>query len=576
MAEQAVSADSPGRPETELPADPAAAAPEDRGAATRGQAAATPADVGAAPDAGSGAHTPAGPGAGSPADATTRPADDSLAASRAGSPAGGTRAERPATDSPALPRAGHPAGHTTGPPPGAGPSAGAISPAHLDGIIARQEEIFVARQPESRRLAERAGHALAGGVTSSWQTTRPQPVWLSHGKGSKIYDVDGNEYVDLHGGYGVSLAGHGHPAIVEAVRSQAALGTHFAQPAPAAVLVAEELTRRFGLPLWRFANTGTEATMDAVHLMRAITGRDLIIKVEGCYHGHHDSVQVSVCPEADEVGPRHKPAQVPSSTGIPRAIIDLTLVAGFNDLEGVARLLDEHPGQIAGMIIEPIMMNAGIILPERGYLAGLKDLLHSRGVLLTFDEVKTGLTAGPGGAAGLTGVTPDIICLAKAIGGGIVVAAIGGTEEAMGHVVRGDYEMVGTFNGNPLAMAACRAMLYEVATPAAYARIEVLRQQAVTGLQREIDRNGLQAHVVSVGAKGCVVFSADPVRDFRAFLTIDDAYSQAHWLYQHNGGVFLPPWGKSEQWLISVQHDEADMGRLTGNFAAFAAAVAGR
>jgi len=254
------------------------------------------------------------------------------------------------------------------------------STASIGDIIAWQEEVFVARQPESRRLAGRAGRALAGGVTSSWQTTRPQPVWLSHGKGSKIYDVDGNEYVDLHGGYGAALAGHGHPAIVEAIRGQAALGTHFAQPTPAAILVAEELTRRFGLPLWRFANSGTEATMDAVHLMRAITGRDLIIKVEGCYHGHHDSVQVSVCPEAREVGPAHKPSQVPASTGIPQAIMDLTLVVGFNDLEGVARLLDEHAGRIAGMIIEPIMMNAGIILPEPGYLAGLKDLLHSRGV----------------------------------------------------------------------------------------------------------------------------------------------------------------------------------------------------
>jgi glutamate-1-semialdehyde 2,1-aminomutase len=477
------------------------------------------------------------------------------------------------TDTTAEPAAGSAQGSTPRSPAVTADSAVPVDEAHVDEIIAAQEEIFCERQQESRRLAQRADRALAGGVTSSWQITRPQPVWLSHGKGSKVFDVDGNEYVDLHGGYGAALAGHGHPAIVEAIRGQAALGTHFAQPTPAAILVAEELTRRFGLPVWRFANSGTEATMDAVHLMRAITGRDLIIKVEGCYHGHHDSVQVSVCPEADEVGPAHKPAQVASSTGIPRAIMDLTLVVGFNDLEGVTRLLDENPGQIAGMIIEPIMMNAGIILPEPGYLAGLKDLLHSRGALLTFDEVKTGLTAGPGGATGATGVTADIICLAKAIGGGVSVAAIGGTEEAMQHVADGEYEMVGTFNGNPLAMAAARAMLCEVATPAAYERIEALRQQAVTGLQAEIDRNGLDAQVVSVGAKGGVVFTAEPVRDFRGFLGIDDSYSHAHWLYQHNGGVFLPPWGKIEQWLISVQHDESDIARFTDNFARFAAAL---
>ncbi len=443
----------------------------------------------------------------------------------------------------------------------------------LASIIEEQEDIFVRRQPESRRLASAAGQSLAGGVVSNWQITRPQPVWLSHGLGSKLYDVDGNEYVDLHGGYGVSLAGHGHPAMVEAVRSQVALGTHFAQPTRAALTVAQELTRRFSLPQWRFGNSGTEATMDAVHLMRAITGRDYIIKVEGCYHGHHDSVQVSVCPDAEDVGSADRPAQVPSSSGIPRAIMDLTLVVGFNDLAAVRQLLAEYPGQIAGMILEPIMMNAGIILPEPGYLAGLRDLLHAEGALLAFDEVKTGLTAGPGGATGFTGVTPDIVCLAKAIGGGVAAAAVGGTTEVMGHVADGTYEQVGTFNGNPLAMAACRAMLCEVATPEAYQRIERLRLRAVDGLERAIAGNHLDAHVVSVGAKGCVVFSTEPVRNFRGFLGIQDDYSNAHWLFQHNGGVFLPPWGKIEQWLISVQHDESDIDKFVANFATFAAAV---
>jgi len=442
-------------------------------------------------------------------------------------------------------------------------------------IIREQEEIFVRRQPESARLAALAGASLAGGVVSSWQITRPQPVWLSHGKGSKLYDVDGNEYVDLHGGYGVSLAGHGHPAIVAAVRGQVERGTHFAQPTENALVVAADLARRFGLPQWRFANSGTEATMDAVHLMRAITGRDKIIKVEGCYHGHHDSVQVSVCPDdpGDDRGSADRPNGVSSGTGIPQAITDLTLVVGFNDLDAVRTRLMENPGEIAGMILEPIMMNAGIIKPDPGYLAGLKELLHAHGALLTFDEVKTGLTAGAGGVTGMTGVTPDIVCLAKAIGGGIAVAAIGGTAEVMAHVANGDYEMVGTFNGNPLAMAACKAMLTEVATPEAYARLEKLRLLAVAGLEREIARNGLNARVVSVGAKGCVVFSSAPVRNFRDFLGVRDSFSHAHWLFQHNGGVFLPPWGKIEQWLMSVQHDDADIDRFTQNFAAFAEAV---
>jgi glutamate-1-semialdehyde 2,1-aminomutase len=445
--------------------------------------------------------------------------------------------------------------------------------AKLKQIIAEQEEIFVRRQPNSARLAAEAAEHLTGGVTSSWQITAPQPVWLSHGRGSKVWDVDGNEYVDLHGGYGAALAGHAHPAIARAISEQAKNGTHFAQPTPNAVAVATELAGRFGLPRWRFANSGTEATMDAVHLMRSITGRDLIIKIEGCYHGHHDSVQVSVAPEEEDAGPAERPASAPASSGIPRAITDLTLIATFNDLDSVARLLGEHRDQVAGMIIEPVMMNAGIIKPEPGYLAGLRTLLHDHGALLTFDEVKTGLTVGPGGVTRSEGVQPDLVTLAKSLGGGVSVAAIGGTVPAMEHVASGGYEMVGTFNGNPLAMAATRAMLTEVATPEAYERIEKLRQRAAAGIQAAIDENALTAHVVTAGAKGCVVFAGEPVSNYRGFLGVDDRYSHAHWLYQHNGGVFLPPWGKIEQWLISVQHDEADIDRLVENFGAFARAV---
>jgi len=456
-----------------------------------------------------------------------------------------------------------------------GPGRTAGARPDLNRIIAEQEEIFVRRQPGSRELASRASGALVGGVVSSWQITAPQPVWLSHGLGSKVYDVDGNEYVDLHGGYGAMLAGHAHPAIVEAVRARVGRGTHFAQPTEDALLVAEELARRFGLPQWRFGNSGTEATMDAVHLMRSITGRDMIIKVEGCYHGHHDSVQVSVMPEPDEAGQESRPASAPSSSGIPGAITRLTLVATFNDLDSVATLLEEHPGQIAGMILEPIMMNAGIIIPEPGYLAGLRDLLHAHGALLTFDEVKTGFTTGPGGVTALSGVQPDIVCLAKSLGGGLPVAAVGGTAEVMEHVASGEYEIIGTFNGNPLGMAAARAMLYEVATPQAYRRIEELGTRAASGIGQSIAAAGLAAHVVSAGAKGCVVFSPQPVRKYRDFLSVDNRYSHAHWLFQHNGGVFLPPWGKIEQWLISVQHDAADIDRLVTNFRAFAAAITG-
>jgi glutamate-1-semialdehyde 2,1-aminomutase len=382
--------------------------------------------------------------------------------------------------------------------------------------------------------------------------------------------VDGNEYVDMHGGYGASIAGHAHPAIVEAVSDRVRRGTHFAQPTEDAIWIAGELARRFDLPLWRFANSGTEATMDAVHLMRAITGRSRIVKVEGCYHGHHDSVQVSVYQSLEEIGPAHGPASAVASSGIPAEIVELTSIVPYNDLEVTERVFAEHAGQIAGMLLEPVMMNAGIIPPQPGYLEGLAELTRRHGALLAFDEVKTGVTAAPGGAVERYGVTPDIICLAKAIGGGLSTAAIGGSQEVMDHITRGHYDQVGTFNGNPLAMAAAGAALTEVLTPAVYHRVAGLQQRMVTGVEQILDRTGLPAYVVAVGAKGCVTFSPTPVRNYRDFLAIDDRWSHCHWLYQHNGGVFLPPWGKAEQWLLSAQHTGEDVDRFLANFATFA------
>ena len=443
-------------------------------------------------------------------------------------------------------------------------TAAALS-VRLDGLIEAETERFLARQARSREMS-RSATSLAGGATSSWQLAEPHAVWISHGAGSRIQDVDGNEYSDFHGGYGVSLAGHAHPAIVAAVRDRVGRGTHFAQPVEDAVVVADNLTGRFGLPRWRFGNSGTEATMDAVHLMRAATGRDRILKVEGGYHGHHDSVMVSVLPEpGDEIGPADAPFFVSSNSGIPDAIMRLVTVVPFNDLDAVDAALRRHPGEVAGMIVEPIMMNAGIILPVDGYLAGLRELLHEHGALLAFDEVKTGLTTGPGGVTRLSGVTPDLVCLAKALGGGISTAAIGGTSEVMGLIETGAYEQVGTFNGNPLSMAAARAMLTEVLDDAAYRHLDHLRDRLRDGLQGVVDRHGAPWQVVTAGAKGCVSFLPRPIRNFRDFRELDDRYGHAHWLVQHNRGAFLPPWGKVEQWLFSVQHTDDDIDRFVAS-----------
>jgi glutamate-1-semialdehyde 2,1-aminomutase len=440
----------------------------------------------------------------------------------------------------------------------------------LAALITEQEKIFLARTGESQRIRRECGDVLAGGVASNWQDAPPGAVWIDRGSGSRTFDVDGTEYVDLHCGFGVGVVGHAHPAIVAAVSDRVRKGTHFAQPTGDAVVVARELARRFGLPTWRYNNSGTESTMDAVHLMRTATGRPKIIKVEGTYHGHHDSVQVSVYPSPEDAGPADRPNSVPVGTAIPTQLVNLTVVVPFGDLAAVERVLVEQAGEVAGMIIEPIMMNIGLIPPPPGYLAGLKELLHRHGAYLAFDEVKTGLTVAPGGATEWSGVVPDLICLAKALGGGLPCGAIGGTPELMGLIATGAYEQVGTFNGNPLTMAAARAVLTEILTDGAYAHFTALRTIMVDGAEDILHRYGLPGHVRSYGAKGAVIFH-DRLGDYRDFLAYPDQWGNAHWLYQHNGGVFLPPWGKCEQWTISVQHTEEDVRIFLDNLERMAA-----
>jgi glutamate-1-semialdehyde 2,1-aminomutase len=443
----------------------------------------------------------------------------------------------------------------------------------IDHLIEREEATLEPKRGASIAYRAVAERFVAGGVASSWQNSPPHAIFVDRGEGNHLWDIDGNEYIDFHLGYGAMVVGHAHPKIVEAIQRQAARGTHFAQPTKDLDVIGENLADRFGLPLWRFCNSGTEATLEAGRLMRANTGRDLLVKIEGSYHGHHDSLMFSVAPDAEDMGPREHPNVVPQAMGIPGAFGALVRVVPFNDPEAARRVFEENRGLIAGMIVEPAMMNCGVILPEPGYLQALKDLCHEHGAYLAFDEVKTGATLAYGGATEVFGVVPDVVCLAKAIGGGTPCGAIGATRELFRPVVEDEYDMAGTFNGNPLTMAASRAALTQVLVAEAYEQFERIDKAMKDGLTAVIEKTGIPAHVSGVGAKGSVIYCATPVREYRDVVGIDERISYLAWLFQQNRGVFKSPWTKQETWTLSVFHTEDDAARYVANFEEFAIAV---
>jgi len=455
--------------------------------------------------------------------------------------------------------------------------ATAIDRARIAELTEREQQRLDAATPRSQALYERARTTLAGGVASSYQVRDPWPIYLSHGLGSRVWDVDENEMIDFHNGFGSMVQGHAHPAIVKAVGDRVKLGTHFAAPTEDGIVVAEELSRRWGLPRWRFVNSGSEATMDAIRIARASTKRETIVKIFGSYHGHHDYVMVSIGVPYDRIGDREDYASLPYGGGIPQASADLTIPVPFNDAGAMERRIErlfEEGRPPACVIMEAAMMNLGVVLPEPGYLEAVRELTQRLGVLLIFDEVKTGLCIAAGGATERWGVKPDLVTLAKTLGGGLPSGAIGGSEEVFEVVERGDVYQVGTYNGNPLTMAAARASLQEVLTPDAYAHLDALEDRLLRGCQDVIDRYGLPGYSVGVGAKGCVTFSPERIVDYETFKEHQDVeITELSWLYAMNRGIFMTP-GREEEWTLSVAHTFEDCDAFVAAFEELASDLA--
>jgi glutamate-1-semialdehyde 2,1-aminomutase len=437
-------------------------------------------------------------------------------------------------------------------------------------LTEKEEQRLEAATPKSFELFKRAVEHMPMGVASTYHARDPYPVYFTHGKGSKIYTIDGQEISDFHNGYGCMVQGHAHPAIVEAIQKRAPLGTQFGLPTEDAIIMAEHLAGAFKLPKWRFVNSGSEATMDAIRVARGFTGRDTIVKMFGSYHGHHDYVMVSIgAVDYGKIGPRDNYASLPYGGGIPQCSIDLTIPVAFNDVPNMTKRIERLVAEgrtPAALIMEPAMMNLGVVLPEPGFLEAVRAITKKYGIVLIFDEVKTGICTAAGGAVERFGVVPDMVTLAKALAGGVPSGAIGGSDEVMAIVESGKVYQVGTYSGNPLSMAAARASLERVMTPDAYKYLNYLNDRLIKECDAVCAKYDFPGYTVGISSKGCVNFAAGKITDYESFIKYQDfELCNLAWLYNINRGVIMAP-GREEEWTLSVQHTDEDIDRYVNAF----------
>ena len=443
-----------------------------------------------------------------------------------------------------------------------------LNPERVAELLAMEWETFAKATPKSGEHNKEAAKVLPMGVTSSFQHWDPHPISVVSAKGAYVTDIDGRELLDLSMGFGAMLVGHLNPTVVAKVKDALDnTGTLFVTPSPTATVAAERFAKRFGLDMLRFTNSGTESLMYAVRTARAVTGRKGLVKLEGGYHGGYDPLQVSVKPPLSEIGDAEAPTpHVPFEVEAGEVH-----VVPYNNLPYLEQILEKHHKTIAAFVLEPVMENLSIVLPDEGYLEGVRALCDKYDIALIFDEVKTGLTAGARGAAGRLGVKPDLITMAKSIGGGLPVAAFGGKQKYMDAVVDGRMAHYGTYNGNPLVMAAVMAV-DEICTDEAMAKAEEINDYALRKMDDIIAEYELPAHTIGFGIKGAVIWSPTPVRNYRDYKATDFQIAELSWLWGVNRGVLTPP-GLDEQWLVSLAHTEADMDKLVEDFRELAKAL---
>ena len=409
-------------------------------------------------------------------------------------------------------------------------------------------------QNNSQLMAE-ARKVIPGGVNSPVRAFGPvgiEPRFIDRAAGARIWDTEGNEYIDFVGSWGPLILGHAYPDVVRAVCKAAEKGTSFGAPTAAEVELAELVCQRVSsVEMLRLVNSGTEATMTAVRLARAFTGLSKIIKFVGGYHGHADAFLVKAGSGASTLG-------TPTSPGVPPAVVSDTLTAEFNDLQVVRALFEANSGQIAAVIVEPICGNAGVIPPEDGFLQGLRELTCSEGAVLIFDEVMTGFRVSASGAQGLFGISPDLTTFGKIIGGGLPIGAVGGRADIMKQLAPvGPVYQAGTLSGNPIAVAAGLATLRALDIDV-YNKIESLAGRLEDGFRNNLAKLSLPFQFQRVGSMACLFFADEPVRNYALASSSDTGRFAAYFRAMLDQGIYLPP-SQYEAFFVSAAHDAEDI-----------------
>ena len=409
---------------------------------------------------------------------------------------------------------------------------------------------------KSKRLYKTAQNLMPGGVNSpvrSFNAVGGSPAFINRAKGAYSYDEDGNKYIDYMSSWGPLILGHADPDVVRAVKKAAERGTSYGAPCENEVEIAKLIVRSFpGIDMIRMTSSGTEATMSAVRLARAYTGRDYIIKFEGCYHGHADFLLVQAGSGATTFG-------TPSSPGVPKAFTDKTLLAKYNDISSVEKLFEKYGDKIAAIILEPVAANMGVIPPQKNFLKKLRSMTKKNGALLIFDEVITGFRLGMGGAQKYYGVTPDITCLGKIVGGGLPVGAFGGRKKIMSMVAPiGPMYQAGTLSGNPLAMAAGLTTLTKLNKSANYKRLKNLTENLVEGLQDIINKLEINASINSLESMFTLFFTSPTPHDYKTALSCDTKKYSKFFENLLSTGIMFPP-SQFEAVFLSLSHTEKDV-----------------